>query len=71
MIAPINIVIQGPDKSKKGYLMSLIAKALEAHGVEVLVQGAETHNKVKLEKTAEEIDLKIAGLKVLLTEQQT
>jgi hypothetical protein len=71
MIAPVNIVILGPDKSRKGYLISLIAKTLTEHGVNVIVQGAETHNKEKLEKTVDEIDLKIEGLSVLITEQQT
>jgi hypothetical protein len=70
MIAPINIVVQGPDKSKKGYLIALLSRALESSGVDVVVQSAETHNKPKLEKSSEEILEKLHGVKVLITEQQ-
>ena len=67
----IIITVAGPDKSGKGYIMSAIAHALSDLGALVTVQGAETHNRKKMEKSEEEIRDKLADKTVLIMEQQT
>lgn len=65
------ITVSGPDKSGKGHYIGAITHALEKLGVNVMVQGGETHNKNKLAKTDEEIQEKLNGRSVLVLEQQT
>lgn len=67
----IMVTVSGPDKSGKGYVIAAIAHALENFGVNVQVQGSETHNKAKLEKTDEEISTKLSEKVVYVIEQQT
>jgi thymidylate kinase len=68
-----NLIIQvsGPDKSGKGHAISAIAKALTSLGAEVVVQCAETHNKPKLEKTEEELALRLKSCHITILESQT
>jgi len=73
MIKEFDVIINvtGPDKSGKGYYISAITHALTSLGVNVLVQGGDTHNKNKLEKSNDEIHQKLAGRSVVILEQQT
>jgi hypothetical protein len=71
MLNDLMITVSGPDKSGKGHLIAAIAHALTTIGVEVKVQGGETHNKKKLEKLDVEIAEKLKGKSVVILEQQT
>lgn len=70
MISDITIVVTGPDKSGKGYIISAINQVLTEMGAAVSVQCAETHNKKKLEKDADEIRAKLSDKRVVIMEQQ-
>lgn len=70
-INSLMIVVTGPDKSGKGYVIASIAHCLEHLGCEVIVQGAETHNAPKLAKTDEELIARLKGQKIVIIEQQT
>lgn len=67
----INIVVTGPDKSGKGYIMASIARHLESIGCVVTVQSAEMHNAPKMVKTNEEISARLKGVPIVVTEMQT
>ncbi len=64
------ITISGPAHSKKGYLTAVISTMLREVGVDVTVQ-VTSHNKVKFEKTQQELLDAIKGTKVLIMEQKT
>lgn len=65
------ITVSGPDKSGKGHIMALVAKALRDAGAEVSVQAETTHNATKMQKPVEELHQKLTGKKIMLLEQQT
>ena len=67
----IRIIVEGPGKAGKGYVISAITKCLEDYGMNVIVQSAESHNAKKLEKTKEQIEEILEGRTVLLMEMQT
>lgn len=67
----INVVVQGPEKAGKGTLMAFLVHQLRAHGIEVAVQGAETHNREKLERPDDALIARLRECQVVLTEQQT
>lgn len=67
------VQVSGPDKSGKGVFIALLAHYLEAAGIPLIVQGATTHNKVKLEKDDEVLLAKLLekGVMIIITEIQT
>ena len=67
----IRIQITGPSHSGKGHAIAAVAKELERLGAVVTVQGGDTHNKPKLDKSPEELREKLAGVSVVITELQT
>ncbi len=67
----IAINVTGRDKSGKGHIVAAVAHALRTLGADVTVQLGETHNAPKLAKTDEEIAVRLSGVKVAITEQQT
>ena len=67
----INIIVTGPDKSGKGYIMAAIARHLENIGCVVTVQSAEMHNAPKMIKSDEEIAARLKDVSILITEMQT
>ena len=67
----ITILVQGPEHSGKGNIIAFIAHHLEAVGIDVKVQLAETHNKSKLEKPDEDIIDRLKECRVFIMEQQT
>ncbi len=66
----INIIVQGSTHAGKG-CMGAIAHFLQFNGVEVVVQGADSHNKEKLERPDEALLARLRESRVVLTEQQT
>lgn len=57
-----------------GYLshqLAAIAHFLQSNGVEVVAQGADSHNKEKLERPDEALLARLRESRVVLTEQQT
>lgn len=71
--ATLHVEVSGPDGSGKGMLIAFLAHHLEVAGIPLVVQGATTHNKVKLEKDDAELlaKLQIKGIRVVFTEMQT
>ncbi len=67
----VTIIVEGPDKSGKGHIISAITHALELFGCKVTVQLAETHNASKLAKTNEELATRLQGVVVDIKEMQT
>ena len=69
----LRIEVSGPDKGGKGMLIAFLAHHLEMAGIPLVVQGATTHNKVKLEKDDADLLLKLQGknIQVIFTEMQT
>ncbi len=69
----LRIEVSGPDKGGKGALIAFLAHQLEAAGIAIVVQGATTHNKVKLEKDDVHLltKLQAKNIKVIFTEMQT
>lgn len=67
----IRIIVEGPKKSGKGYVISAITKCLEDYGMDVTVQLAESHNAAKLEKTRDQIEEILEGRQVQIMETQT
>lgn len=70
-MSTISIVVEGPDKSGKGHVISAITHVLELFGCNVNVQLAETHNAPKLLKTNGELATRLQGVNVRITEMQT
>lgn len=67
----IHIVVQGGEHTGKGCALAAIAHFLEANGVEVFVQGAESHNKEKLARPDDALLARLRESRVVLMEQQT
>jgi thymidylate kinase len=67
----ILINVSGPDKSGKGHLVALIAHFLEAEGLDIVVQGGESHNAKKMAKPDQELIERLKGMRIVLTEQRT
>ena len=67
----IIITVQVGDHSGKGHVISAIAHKLEELGAIVQVQLGKTHNKEKLEKSDEELAVRLTGIDVLILEQRT
>jgi hypothetical protein len=67
----VNIEVTGPDKSGKGHVIAAITHALQQLGCDVTVQLGETHNAKKLAMADDQLQTKLTGLAVRITEQQT
>lgn len=67
----INIIVQGSTHAGKGCTLAAIAHFLQSNGVEVVAQGADSHNKEKLERPDEALLARLRESRVVLTEQQT
>lgn len=69
----IEVNISGAEHSGKGHLMAIIAKQLRSLGLDVVVQGEDTHNKEKMQKELLEASDKLLakGVQIVITEMQT
>lgn len=67
----ITVVVQGTTHAGKGCALAAIAHFLQSNGVEVVVQGADSHNKEKLERPDEALLARLRESRVVLTELQT
>lgn len=67
----ISIVIEGPQKSGKGYAIALIGKHLKSLGCDVKIQSEETHNASKLLLENEEHLKRLLNEKIIITEMRT
>lgn len=67
----ITVVVQGTTHAGKGCALAAIAHFLRSNGVEVVVQGADSHNKEKLERPDEALLARLRESRVVLTELQT
>jgi predicted peroxiredoxin len=67
----VNIQVTGPEHSKKGYIMVVIAKALRDAGCDVSVLGEGTHlsDKTGLDETT--VAERLTGHRVHITELKT
>jgi hypothetical protein len=67
----VQIQVTGPEHSGKGYIMTAITRALRDLGVEVVLQGEETHLEEKAAYNAEVWSAKLRGQTVQITELKT
>lgn len=65
------IEILGPEHSKKTTLLILIADYLESIGVNVVRQQADPEFSSKMKKTGDELEAKVHGMQVMITEMNT
>lgn len=73
MVGDIVISVEGKGHAGKGYVIAAIAHKLRELGINVSIQGEETHNKEKIEKDDAEIanKLKEKECRVVILEMQT
>jgi hypothetical protein len=67
----VQIQVTGPEHSGKGYIMIAVARTLRELGVQVVLQGEETHLEEKAAFSADVWSEKLRGQKVLITELKT
>lgn len=69
----LRIEVSGPNRSGKGLLIAFLAHHLQAAGIPLMIQGATTHNKSKLEKLDPDLlaKLEAKNITVVFTEMQT
>ena len=67
----IQIQVSGPTKSGKTTVIALITKALQDLGAEVQVQRCDPEIDEKLQKTTIELQPRLQGVQVYITELQT
>jgi thymidylate kinase len=69
-VGDIEVVVNGKEHSGKTSLIALIAKALEAHGLDVTLQRIDPQLNEKLENLEDAI-ARLKGQKIFIREYQT
>jgi hypothetical protein len=67
----VQIQVSGPDHSRKGYIMVAIARALREYHADVSVIGEATHLMEKADVLDEELEEKLNGVDIHITELRT
>lgn len=67
----ITIVVEGPEKSGKGHVIALIGKHLKSLGIDVTIQGENTHNARKLLLVDDAHLSRLRNTKVVIKEMRT